>query len=214
LRLDVGAKVITADGMEIGRLKEVVIDRRCNAVVALVVGDGSLGRDVAVMPEYLGPSDSRAISLDLTVAEAACLPDYRGPASLVSLLAKPAPESVAEKGKPPQAADESARPGSKVAATGQPAESEEQAAGHLVAVGGETRVEAMDQAIGTLDQVIFDRATGRVGRFVVRRPTALTTWPVPLPDDWVSTITSQRIQLVVTLEEVEKMSNPREKPAL
>jgi sporulation protein YlmC with PRC-barrel domain len=166
MRVDLHAKVLTRDGEHVGSVQRAVVNPKMNEVTELVISTGAiLGRDLLLPRREIDRAsrDGDAIRLDLTRAEVERLPEYVPAGYLVPPAAwvPPAgyafgayggfvwPLTYAELAEQ----DGAARPGS----TDEPS------------IGkGATVFDRDGDDLGVVEDVLFERESGRLRGFVLR----------------------------------------------
>ncbi|MGH2500246.1 MAG: PRC-barrel domain-containing protein [Candidatus Limnocylindria bacterium] len=203
MRVELDAKVRTKDGHDAGNVRSAVFDPQASEITHFVIATGGLfGRDVLVPREQL-ENASRAgdpLSLELTRAELERMEDY-----LPSRYTAP-PDAWA----PPVAYGYPAAgylwPLGYTGATSPVAPSEEALRG----VGkGAVVVDAEGDDIGVVDDVRFDRTTGRLQGIVLRAGAALVTLVgggelVELDATQIMAVDRGRVRLRIAKEEFER----------
>ena len=77
MEIELGARVVTADGAEVGQVHRVVVDLEQQAVTAIVVLKGRLlPRDVLVPLDFVDRAEANSITLRLRRHELDHLPDF------------------------------------------------------------------------------------------------------------------------------------------
>src|SRR5437762_11305265 len=79
MRIDLGAKVITKDGHDAGKVRRVIIDPATERITGFVISTGGLlGRDVIVAEDAFASADAegRAVTLTMTKEELGAQPAF------------------------------------------------------------------------------------------------------------------------------------------
>jgi|SRR5215203_3190518 sporulation protein YlmC with PRC-barrel domain len=186
MRVDLGAKVITNDGEDVGRVKHLVLDPSTTELRTAVVEHGLLNKESRMVPiASIASATEEELRLDLTKDEYEQLPeffhtDYTAPPPGYTLpVGYPGGGLLWPLGYPASAVDEPA-----------PIESEayqrteqlrEQNLDNAV-IDKDSDVMSRDgEKIGEVEQFEIDSVTGKPSRLVVRKGFLLTeSFDVPL----------------------------------
>src|SRR5829696_6233047 len=77
MRIELGARVLTADGEHVGKVQHLILDPKTEELRSLVVEHGMINRESKTVPGSLvDVSDEESISLQITQEEFEELPDF------------------------------------------------------------------------------------------------------------------------------------------
>ncbi|HKP53954.1 MAG TPA: BON domain-containing protein [Chloroflexia bacterium] len=209
VKVRIGSRVVGPDGDEqIGTVEKVVISPKTREVTHLLVHRGPLRllhNDVMVPIAAVSAASEATVRLSAPVDMLNRMAghderDYITPAAKweppgvykrddVLFALPPASPATALYTPPPLVSRSEGRT------------EETQTEPEGVVIGTDTKVEAADGPIGSIDRVLLDPDTGRVTHFVVRKGQFLTKH-VLVPVDWAAEITPERISLAVDREQL------------
>ena len=206
MRVDLDAKVLTADGEHAGSVQRAVVDPRTNEVTELVISTGALlGRDVLLPRAEIDRAsrDGDTIQLRLTRDELDRLPDFVSANYVAPPVGWLPPGGYAFGAFggfvwPATYAD-------LAAAQPPPANAVEEPS-----IGkGAVVFDRNGDDLGVVDDVLFDGATGRLRGFVLRVGGAFRTLfgggdTLELASGWVDRVGEGAVHLRVAKEEVER----------
>ncbi len=200
LEIHPGAVVHAPEGVA-GRVAEVVVSPRERRVVALVVELGS-GRPVVVPAESVEDATEEAVRVRASVAELERLPAWQAEAHAPAALSWPGWRALRQGGAwLPLPGSLRRMEGLQRQLSGQAVVRPEEP---FAIIRRGQRVVASDGAIGRVDQVLVDAATGQVKHLVVRQGL-LFSRDVAVPADWVSTIEDGVVVLEASRDAVARL---------
>src|SRR3979409_2306420 len=154
MRIEIGARVRTRDGREVGEVHRVLVDLEDNAVTGIVVLKGRLlSRDILVPLDFIDRADEHEVVLTLTAEELDQLPEF----AFNEILAPP-----------PVWTSATPFPDWSVYV---PILQRKRLGQHHIDITPGTRVFATDGEVGTVDEVELDPVTGELDAFWVRAGT-------------------------------------------
>jgi sporulation protein YlmC with PRC-barrel domain len=225
MKIELGAKVITADGKETGTIDKLILDPDSGDIHAVVVRKGLLsGRDVEVPVDGIVGQDAGAARLRFTEAQLDEQPRF-----YEDSYTTPPPERSAEYasgyGYPAASLLWPSRWSGPIA--GEPygheavgAVGDEVAAMHreqdlnnsVIEAGSEVRSRDGEK-VGEVHRVAFDPTTGRPSMLVIRKGF-LFTEDVEVPADLILSVGDEAIYLDAPKDELERsLKRPAEHPA-
>jgi sporulation protein YlmC with PRC-barrel domain len=186
MRVDLGAKVMTSDGEDVGRVKHLVLDPSTTELRTAVVEHGVLNKESRMVPiASIASATEEELRLDLTKDEYEQLPeffhgDYTAPPPGYALpVSYPGGGLLWPLGYPSSAIGEPAPIGSE--AYQRTEELREQNLDNAV-IDKDSDVMSRDgEKIGEVEQFEIDSVTGKPSRLIVRKGFLLTeSLDVPL----------------------------------
>jgi uncharacterized protein YrrD len=190
LKIRPGAQVISGD-VQVGRVERVVFRPDSHEVVGIIVsGWIVLSHDVYVPIEAIESSDDDAVHVSLTLTELEHLPP------------------VGTDGVSADAQDGAAR------STTAQRQLRPTSSGRMAALAGGRplragqKVVARDGEVGQLDLVLVDPRTDRAAGFVVRKGVFFVR-DVIVPVEWIKSVQQDRITLVASKEQLERLPEYR-----
>src|SRR5437773_2744985 len=149
--IEIGARVRTEDGSDVGEVHRVIVDLEQQAVTSIVVLKGRiLSRDILVPVDYINKADQDSVTLGLGKDDLDQLPDFAYNEILTP---------------PPTWAFPLPYPGGAVYI---PVTQRERLGGHQIDITPGTPVLAKDGEVGTVDRVELDERTDRIDAFWVK----------------------------------------------
>ncbi len=208
MEVDVGAKVFTRDGKEVGRVDRVVMMPEKNELISIVVHKGFLlPRDTVIPVEDIESADKNAVHLKITAKEVENLPqfipeNYTVPPShwtppsvyVPAYVLVPVPGYV-----------DISKPREELEAKAREAREGERVPKGAVEINEGTEVDCADGRVGTVDEVLVDPASNQVTGIVVRVGTILTK-DVVVPARWIVEVRNDRVLLGCTKDEIERLT--------
>ena len=186
MRVDLGAKVMTSDGEDVGRVKHLVLDPSTTELRTAVVEHGVLNKESRMVPiASIASATEEELRLDLTKDEYEQLPeffhtDYTAPPPGYTLpVAYPGGGLLWPLGYPSSAIGEPAPVGSEAYELTE--QLREQNLDNAV-IDKDSDVMSRDgEKIGEVEQFEIDSVTGKPSRLIVRKGFLLTeSLDVPL----------------------------------
>ena len=183
--IEIGARVRTREGSDVGEVHRVIVDIEQQAVTSIVVLKGRfLSRDILVPIDYVERADQDSVTLRLGKEELDQLPDFAYNEILTP---------------PPTWAFPLPYPGGAVYI---PVSQRERLGGHQLDITPGTRVHATDGAIGTVDRVELDERTDRLDAFWVKAGT-IFSHDLRIPVEWVVRLDEAGLRLAATRDQIE-----------
>jgi uncharacterized protein YrrD len=195
MEIDIGARVFSADGNEVGQANRLVVNPNTREVLEIVVHKGTfLSRDITVPFHSVREATAGQIVLNLTAEGVRQLPDFveelysylPSQQNQTGLFVFPEllyPRTYAFDATPVTTL-KSAPPGSIELTEG-------------------VEVYAEDGKVGVVDEVLTDPDSAQITAFVVRRGLLLTR-DIVVPISMVEHVDAQKVALRVTKDELEK----------
>ncbi len=206
MKIDIGVRVRTVDGEEIGKVERVIINPDSKEVDALVVHRGLiLTRDVVVPLSLIQEAERDEVTLRIGSAQLAALPDfverhYAATSPGEAAISPYTPGSVLFPLVSPQRV-----PG--VPAPYDAVHQEWQAPTQDVDISEGTEVRSLDGPIGVVGEVRTDPLTDRASAIVVKGGLGLDR-ELTIPIESVSEVADDHIQLSLTTRQVEALPEP------
>lgn len=176
MRVDLDAKVQTADGEHAGSVQRAVLDPETQEVCAFVVSTGALfGRDVLVKREDLerASRDGEVVRLDLTKRQLEELPDYLPHDYVVPPAGWYPPMGFAYPATGYLWPAAYAFPPAVPTAAGEGADEDES---EITLSKGSAVMDSTGDDIGVVDDVLLDEGTGQLRGFELRIGSAWRTF--------------------------------------
>jgi uncharacterized protein YrrD len=183
--IEIGARVHTRDGSDVGEVHRVIVDLEQQALTSIVVLKGRfLSRDILVPIDFVERADQDSVKLSLDKDGLDQLPDFAYNEILTP---------------PPTWAFPLPYPGGAVYV---PVSQRERLGGQQVDITPGTHVHATDGNIGTVDRVEFDAQTDRIDAFWVKAGT-IFSHDLRIPVEWVTRADESGLQLSATRDQIE-----------
>ncbi|MCC7107487.1 MAG: PRC-barrel domain-containing protein [Chloroflexi bacterium] len=184
MNIEIGARVLTRDRTEVGRVHRIVVDLEQQAVVSIVVLRGRLlPRDILVPIDFVADAEGDELRLTLSKDKLGDLPDFA-----YNEFFTP----------PPTWAFTLPYPGGVLYI---PVRQRQRMSANQEDLLPGTRVHAKDGPLGTVDQVELEPDTDHLDGFWVRCETA-GVQDVYVPVDWVTRLDESGVYLDATITEV------------
>jgi sporulation protein YlmC with PRC-barrel domain len=186
MNIEIGARVLTRDGTEVGRVHRIVVDLEQQAVVSIVALKGRfLPRDILVPIDFVADADGDEVRLTLNEDELGDLPDF----AYNEFFAPP-----------PTWAFTLPYPGGVLYV---PVRQRQRMSANQEDLTPGTQVHAKDGPFGTVDQVELEPDTDHLDGFWVRSENA-GMQDVYVPVDWVTSMDESGIYLDATVAEARE----------
>jgi uncharacterized protein YrrD len=190
MRIEIGARVRTRDGHEVGHVHRILVDLDDNAVTGIVVLKGRwLSRDVLVPLDFIDRVEGDEVLLTLDENELDQLPDFTYNEILVPPPALTAVGPYVD--------------GSFYVPIGQ----RKRLGQHHVDIIPGTRVHATDGEIGRVDQVELDPITGELDAFWIRAD-GVFGHDIRVPAEWVERVDESGVYVKASKSDVEARLGP------
>lgn len=205
MKIDIGAKVRTRDGHEIGKVERVVVNPSSKEVDGIVVHRGRvLPRDVVVPLSLVQRAGKDGLQLRIGMDRAEDLPDfveahYVKPSDRAITLPY-APGSMLFPLVPPYGVAGTPFPYEVI-------EEEREAPPEDVEITEGTEVRTVDGTIGSVDELLTDPQADRVSAILVRAGRCLTK-DTQIPVEFVDEVASDHIKVSLTTDQVEALPEP------
>jgi uncharacterized protein YrrD len=191
MRIEIGARVRTRDGHQVGHVHRILVDLDDGAVTGIVVLKGRwLSRDVLVPLDFIDRVEGDEVVLTLDENELDQLPDFTYNEILVP---PPALTSVG-----PDLDGSFYVPIWQRKRLGQ----------HHVDIVPGTRVHATDREIGHVDQVELDPITGELDAFWIRAD-GVFGHDIRIPVEWVERVDGSGVYVKASKSEIEARLGPQ-----
>lgn len=206
MRIDIGMKVRTVEGEEVGKVERVILDPETRVVDAVVVHRGLvLTRDVVVPLSLIQGAGKDGVRLRIGKVQLAELPDfierhYVAPSEEGAIISPYAPGSILYPLAPRYEIRGVPTPYEAIA-------EERIAPPRDVDISAGTEVRTVDGPIGVVDEVRTDPLADRVTTIVVRKGPDLKK-DVEIPIEFVDDLTDDHIKLSLTTQQVEELPQP------
>jgi sporulation protein YlmC with PRC-barrel domain len=190
MKIEIGARVRTRDGRDVGEVHRVLVDLEDNAVTGIVVLKGRLlSRDILVPLDFIDRADEHEVVLTLTEDELEELPEF----AFNEILAPPPAWTMA-----------TPYPDLSVYV---PILQRKRLGQHHVDITPGTRVFATDGEIGIVDEVELDPVTGELDAFWVR---AGRVFPhdMRIPAEWVERVDETSVHVAASRLDIEAGLGP------
>ena len=206
MRIDIGMKVWTVEGEEVGKVERVILHPETRVVDAVVVHRGLvLTRDVVVPFSLIQDAGKDGVRLRIGKVQLAELPDfverhYVAPSEEAAITSAYAPGSILYPLAP------------RYDVPGIPTLHETVAEERIapppdVDISAGTEVRTVDGPIGVVDEVRTDPISDRVTTIVVRKGPDLKK-DVEIPIEFVDDLADDHIKLSLTTRQVEDLPQP------
>jgi len=190
MNIEIGARVRTRDGHEIGEVHRILVDLEDSAVAGIVVLKGGwLSRDVLVPLDLIDHVDGDTVVLALDEGELDRLPDF----AFNEILA------------PPPAWTAGPYPDGTFYV---PVRQRKRLGQHHVDVTPGTRVHALDGEIGRVDQVELDPLSGELDVFWIRAD-GIFGHDVRVPAEWVERADDSGVYVKASRWDIETRLGPQ-----
>jgi uncharacterized protein YrrD len=188
MQIEIGARVRTSDGQEVGEVHRIVVDLDNQAVTGIVVLKGGLlSRDVLVPIDFVESAAEDEARLSLTEDELDRLPNF----AYNEFLAPP----------PTWALAVPLLPGGAIYI---PVHQRERLGPTQEDILPGAKVWATDGELGTVDRVEFDARSARLDAFWIRAEQILPH-DMRIPAEWVERVEERGIYLHAARAEVERL---------
>jgi uncharacterized protein YrrD len=196
MKIELGARVRTRDGRDVGEVHRVLVDLEDDAVTGIVVLKGRmLSRDILVPLDFIDSADEDEVVLTLTADELEQLPEF----AFNEILAPPPAWTMA-----------TPYPDFSVYV---PILQRRRLGQHHVDITPGTRVFATDGEAGTVDEVELDPVTGELDAFWVRAGT-IFPHDMRVPAEWVERVDDAGVHVAASRLDIETGLGPSSRARL
>jgi sporulation protein YlmC with PRC-barrel domain len=238
MRINLGTKVMTADGHEIGKIDQLVVDPRTDEMQEFVVRKGFFTQHDVIIPigqveDRVGNDDDDTIHLSISSAEVDKLPEFvqasyaTPPVGMYpgvfgdSALGTGAsnggllwPGSVYEPanegslGRAGLSASSSGEGQTQNVAPGMMSDSLQEARPQSVFLTTGTDVEALDGKVGTVDELVVDPQRGKVTEIIVKQGL-FGGKEIRIPTQFIEEIDGDAVHIALDKARLEKFTIDR-----
>ena len=190
MNIEIGARVRTRDGRDVGEVHRVLVDLEDDAVTGIVVLKGRLlSRDILVPLDFVDRADEHEVVLTLSADELEQLPEF----AFNEILAPPPAWTFA-----------TPYPDFSVYV---PILQRKRLGQHHVDITPGTRVYATDGEIGTVDEVELDPVTGELDAFWVRAGSVFRH-DMRIPAEWIERVDAIGVHVAASHVEIKTGLGP------
>jgi sporulation protein YlmC with PRC-barrel domain len=191
MKLNIGARVRTRDGRDVGEVHRVLVDLDDNAATGVVVLKGGLlSRDILVPLDFIDRADASEVILTLNADELDQLPDF----AFNEILAPP-----------PAWTSAGPYPDGSVYV---PILQRKRVGQHQFDIAPGTRVFATDGSIGKVEEIELDPVTGELQAFWVRTD-GFFSHPMRIPSEWIERLDEDEVHVAALRSEIETGLGPQ-----
>lgn len=192
MEIDIGAEVFARDG-KLGVVEKVVMDPARRLITHLVIGSGVFAhRERVVTLDQVASGDRHRVDLNLTLADAAVLPEYLE-------------EHFQRRNEDPfgQVVPSGIFWPSEIVGWYKPDTPHEPLPSGAIEISPGTEVCCTDGCIGRVEEVLLDQETGQATGMVVRRGFFFHR-EFTAPIDWIEAVGSDRVLLRLSKAELDQ----------
>jgi uncharacterized protein YrrD len=191
MKIDIGARVRSRDGRDVGEVHRVLVDLDDNSVTGIVVLKGRLlSRDILVPLDFIDQANGKEVVLTLNEDELDQLPDFAFNEFLVP---------------PPAMTEVGPYPGGSFYV---PVWQRKRLGQHHVDLTRGARVRAIDSDIGHIEQVELDPITGELDAFWIRAD-GIFGHDIRIPAEWIERANESGVYVKASKMDIEKGLGPQ-----